>query len=101
MTETDTQSKDDKAASPKRYKAPEWKVFVSSTGFGLGGFRTVARNVISDFEYAGTRCFEPVMMEGFGAQAAQAREVCAREMEECGVMVGILGVRYGDHPGHL
>lgn len=98
MTETDTQSKDDKAASPKRYKAPQWKVFVSSTGFGLGGFRTVARNVISDFEYAGTRCFEPVMMEGFGAQAAQAREVCAREMEECGVMVGILGVRYGDHP---
>jgi hypothetical protein len=95
MTETDTQSKDDKAAKPK---APEWKVFVSSTGFGLGGFRAVARDVISDFKYAGMRCFKPVMMEGFGAQAAQAREVCAGEMEECDVLVGILGIRYGAHP---
>ena len=52
--------------------AAKWKVFVSSTSSGLGGLRAVARAVISDFTYAGLRCLEPVMMEGFGAQAAQA-----------------------------
>jgi hypothetical protein len=89
MSEPDTQFEDDKV---------KWKAFVSSTSSGLGGLREVARDVISDFRYAGMQCLKPVMMEGFGARADQSREVCAREMEECDIIVGILGVRYGAHP---
>jgi hypothetical protein len=78
--------------------ARRWKVFVSSTTDGLRGFRDVAGDVIRDFRYAGMRCFEPVMMEDFGAQDGAAREVCAKEIRECDLLVGIIGIRYGDHP---
>jgi hypothetical protein len=76
----------------------KWKVFVSSTSLGLTGFRDIAGNVIRDFEYAGVKCFEPVMMEDFGARDGQAREVCADAVRGCDVLVGILGIRYGAHP---
>jgi hypothetical protein len=91
MDEAATQSFDD-------INARRWKVFVSSTSSGLDGLREVAREVISGFTYEGVKCFEPVMMENFGAQAAQAREVCERELRVCDVLVGILGIRYGAHP---
>jgi hypothetical protein len=77
--------------------ARRWKVFVSSTS-GLHGYRDVARDVISNFSYAGTRYLEPVMMEGFGAQDGPAREVCADDVRECDILVGLIGTRYGDHP---
>jgi Domain of unknown function (DUF4062) len=79
-------------------KARRWKVFVSSTGFGLLAFRDIARDVIDDFRYEGLRCFEPVMMEDFGAEDAPAGEVCAGKVQDCDILVGIVGVRYGDHP---
>jgi hypothetical protein len=72
---------------------PSWKVFVSSTGFGLEGFRDAARAVIDEFRY-----FEPVMMEDFGAEDAPAREACADKVRNCDLLVGIVGTRYGDHP---
>jgi hypothetical protein len=86
---------------PTRYQdtlARRWKVFVSSTSFGLLGFRDVARDVITKFKYAGVTCFEPVMMEKFGAQDGPAREVCADKVRACDVLVGIIGIRYGAHP---
>jgi len=88
-------------APPDESKDPKarlWKVFVSSTSRGLGGFRAVARDVIDNFRFDGVKCFEPVVMERFGAQAAAAREVCEAEVRECDLLVGILGIRYGDHP---
>jgi Domain of unknown function (DUF4062) len=78
--------------------AHRWRVFVSSTRSGLHGFRDVANEVISNFRYAGMRCFEPVMMEHFGAQDGPAREVCAERVRGCDILVGIIGIRYGDHP---
>jgi hypothetical protein len=77
---------------------PRWKVFVSSNGFGLNGFRDVAREVIDGFRYEGLRCFEPVMVEDFGATDAPAREVLVGKVRECDLLVGIVGIRYGDHP---
>jgi Domain of unknown function (DUF4062)/ATPase family associated with various cellular activities (AAA) len=82
----------------KDTSADKWRVFVSSTSLGLTGFRDIAGNVIRDFEYGGVKCFEPVMMEDFGARDGQAREVCARAVEDCDVLVGIVGIRYGSHP---
>jgi hypothetical protein len=79
-------------------KARPWQVFVSSTGFGLRGFRDVAHDVIENFRHEGLRCFEPVMMEDFGAEDAPAREACADKVRECDLLVGIVGIRYGDHP---
>jgi hypothetical protein len=76
----------------------KWQVFVSSTSFGLTGFRDIATNVIRDFEYGGVKCFEPVRMEDFGARDGQAREVCADAVRDCDILVGIVGIRYGDHP---
>jgi Domain of unknown function (DUF4062) len=75
-----------------------WKVFVSSTSTGLKDFRNVARNVIDGFTFDGTKCFEPEMMEDWGAQDATARELCAAKMRDCDLMVGIVGIRYGEHP---
>jgi Domain of unknown function (DUF4062)/AAA ATPase domain len=75
-----------------------WKVFISSTGLGLEGFRDVARDVIDGFTYAGAKCFEPVMMEDFGVRDWQAREFCAAKVRKCDVLVGITGIRYGSHP---
>jgi Domain of unknown function (DUF4062)/ATPase family associated with various cellular activities (AAA) len=77
---------------------PKWRVFVSSTTRGLEGFRRVAREVIETFESDGRACFEPVMMEDFGARDGQAREVCADYVRGCDVLVGIIGTRYGGHP---
>jgi hypothetical protein len=76
----------------------KWKVFVSSTSLGLTGFRDIAGNVIRDFEYGGVKCFEPDMMEDFGARDGQAREVCADAVRDCDILVGIVGIRYGAHP---
>jgi Domain of unknown function (DUF4062) len=76
----------------------KWKVFVSSTSLGLTGFRDIAGNVIRDFEYGGVKCFEPDMMEDFGARDGQAREVCAKAVRDCDILVGIVGIRYGAHP---
>lgn len=81
-----------------RYKNTQWKVFVSSTGFGLGDFRDAARDVIKGFRYDGRRYFEPVVMEEFGAVDGPAREVCADRVRDCDLLVGIVGIRYGDHP---
>jgi Domain of unknown function (DUF4062) len=78
--------------------APQWRVFVSSTTRGMTGFRDAARDVIDNFGYDGLKCFEAVMMEDFPAQADQAREVCARNVGSCAVLVGLLGIRYGSHP---
>jgi hypothetical protein len=78
--------------------ARKWTVFVSSTSVGLDGFRRVAGDVIREFEYGGVKRFKPVMMEDFGARDGQAREVCARAVKDCDVLVGILGIRYGSHP---
>lgn len=78
--------------------APRWKVFVSSTSRGMGGFRAAARDEIENFTIAGRKCFEPVGMEEFGARANQARDVCVREVQKCNLLVGIVGVRYGSHP---
>lgn len=77
---------------------PRWRVFISSTGRGLDGYRNTAREVVRNFRYAGLECFEPVMMEDFGARDAQAREVCAEAVQSCDILVGIIGVRYGSHP---
>jgi hypothetical protein len=79
-------------------KTRQWRVFVSSTGFGMGGFRDAARDVIKGFRYDGRRYFEPVMMEKFGAVDGPAREVCADRVRACDLLVGIVGIRYGDHP---
>jgi hypothetical protein len=76
----------------------KWKVFVSSTGLGLDGFRQVARDVIEGFKFDGRAPFEPVMMEDFGARDGAAREVCAEYVRGCDVLVGIIGIRYGAHP---
>ncbi len=75
-----------------------WKVFVSSTSAGLKGFRRVARDVIEDFRFDGMKCFKPIVMERFGAQGATPREVCADEVRDSDLLVGIIGMRYGDHP---
>ena len=93
-----THGQDTKAIRFEDTSAHQWKVFVSSTSFGLLGFRDVARDVITKFEYAGVTCFEPDMMEDFGAQDGPAREVCARKVKDCDVLVGIIGIRYGAHP---
>jgi energy-coupling factor transporter ATP-binding protein EcfA2 len=85
------------ATAPQDVSAYRWRVFVSSTS-GLHGFRSVASEVIDSFRYAGMMCFEPVMMEDFGAQDGPPREVCADAVRECDLLVGILGTRYGDHP---
>jgi hypothetical protein len=89
---------DEAATSFEDTLARRWKVFVSSTTVGLRGFRDVASEVISNFRYAGMHCFEPVMMEDFGAQDDPAREVCADKVLGCDVLVGIIGIRYGAHP---
>jgi len=89
---------DEAATSFEDTLARRWKVFVSSTTVGLRGFRDVANEVISNFRYAGMRCFEPVMMEDFGAQDGPAREVCADNVLGCDLLVGIIGIRYGAHP---
>jgi tetratricopeptide (TPR) repeat protein len=86
------------AASYEDNAAPRWRVFVSSTSRGLDGFRDAARDVITHFTYAGLECFQPVMMEDFGARDGQAREVCANVVQSCDILVGIIGVRYGSHP---
>jgi len=78
--------------------APRWRVFVSSASLHLDGFRNAAREVIANFRYAGLECFEPVMMEDFGARDGQAREVCANAVRGCDILVGIIGIRYGSHP---
>jgi len=78
--------------------APRWRVFVSSTSLHLDGFRNAARELIANFRYAGLECFEPVMMEDFGARDGQAREVCANAVLGCDILVGIIGIRYGSHP---
>jgi hypothetical protein len=95
MTEIDNVEAASRDADPS---ARRWKVFVSSTSSGLDGLREIARDVIEGFAYEGVPCFEPVMMENFGAQAGPAREICAREMQGCDVVVGIIGIRYGAHP---
>src|SRR5580658_115713 len=77
---------------------PRWRVFVSSTSLGLDSFRNAAFDVIANFRYAGLECFEPVMMEDFGARDGQAREVCANAVTSCDLLVGIIGARYGSHP---
>jgi hypothetical protein len=84
--------------NPKDTSPRKWRVFVSSTSLGLTGFRDIAGNVIRDFEYGGVKCFEPDMMEDFGARDGQAREVCAKAVRSCDILVGIVGIRYGAHP---
>jgi hypothetical protein len=74
-----------------------WKVFVGSAG-GLYGYRQVARDVLEDFTYGGWHCFEPVMMENYGARPDLAREVGVDAVRGCDMLVGILGLRYGGHP---
>lgn len=101
MSESDgtgTRSDDAPPDTSADQNAPRWKVFVSSTSFGLRGIRQVAREVIDNFRFDGVKCFEPVVMERFGAQAATPREVCANEVRACDLLVGILGIRYGAHP---
>jgi hypothetical protein len=88
----------DTVTTSKDTSARKWRVFVSSTSLGLTGFRNIAGDVIRDFEYAGVKRFEPVMMEDFGARDGQAREVCADAVRGCAILVGILGIRYGAHP---
>jgi hypothetical protein len=85
-------------ASSEDMSARRWRVFVSSTSRGLDGFRDAAREVITTFRYWGLECFEPVMMEDFGARDGQVREVCVRAVQDCDLLVGIAGVRYGAHP---
>lgn len=86
------------ATSSEDTSVSRWQVFVSSTGLGLDGFRRVARDVIDGFRYEGIKCFEPVMMEDFGARDSQAREFCAAKVRGCDVLVGIIGIRYGSPP---
>jgi Domain of unknown function (DUF4062) len=98
MVEMTTRSEnvpEDKSPDPE---GGLWKVFVSSTSSGLTDFRDVARGVIDRFRFDGMKCFEPEMMEDWGAQDATARELCADKMRGVDLMVGIVGIRYGAHP---
>jgi hypothetical protein len=93
-----SRTEDTSAPRFEDWSARRWRVFVSSTSRGLDGFRNAARDVIRDFRYAGMQCFEPVMMEDFGARDGEARQVCAEAVGGCDVLVGIIGVRYGSYP---
>jgi hypothetical protein len=69
------------------------KVFLSSTAKDLEACREEASKAINRFE--GYHC---VRMEDFGARDSAPIKVCIKKVQECDVLVGIVGHLYGSCP---
>jgi hypothetical protein len=65
------------------------RVFVSSVSRGLEPIR---RQIISDLQTAG---YDIGAMERFGAQPQPPIDVCFREVRNAGVVILLIGPRYG------
>ncbi|MCU1292871.1 MAG: Methyltransferase type 12, partial [Bryobacterales bacterium] len=71
------------------WESPLVKVFLSSTADDLQPHRELVRSVIYDYDLTF------LGMENFGAQPLPPIDVCLRYVEQCDVMVCLLGTRYG------
>lgn len=65
------------------------KVFVSSTSRDLQYHRAAARHVVLDLQW------QPVMMEHFGAHSSQTVDACLEQLEQCDLILLIIGFRRG------
>lgn len=72
---------------------PPLRVFVSSTSDDLQVHRAVSRQVIGQLRWL------PVMMEDFGASTNSTVKACREEMEQCQLVLLIMGFRRGWVPG--
>ncbi len=70
-----------------------YKVFLSSTSRDLEAYREAVHRAID-----GLPGFTLVKMEDFGAQDANAKDLCARLVRECHLLVGLMGHYYGSCP---
>src|SRR5688572_19364661 len=70
-----------------------YKVFLSSTSRDLADYREAVHGAID-----GLPGFQLVKMEDFGARDANAKDLCARLVRECDLLVGLLGHYYGSCP---
>ena len=69
------------------------KVFISSTAKDLADYRDAVHEVIRGFDE-----YQAVRMEDFGARASPAEEFCREKVEECDLLIGIVGLLYGSSP---
>jgi hypothetical protein len=70
-----------------------YKVFLSSTSRDLADYREAVHRAID-----GLPGFQLVKMEDFGARDANAKDLCARLVRECDLLVGLMGHYYGSCP---
>jgi hypothetical protein len=75
------------------YPMSKYKVFLSSTSRDLEPYREAVHRVID-----GLPGFQLVKMEDFGARDANAKDLCARLVRECDLLVGLMGHYYGSCP---
>ena len=69
-----------------------FNVFVSSTSVDLFDFRKVVIDQLRRMNQ------KPIIMEHFGSRAADAIEVCRREVQGCNLFIGLYAFRYGHTP---
>jgi hypothetical protein len=70
-----------------------YKVFLSSTSRDLADYREAVHRAID-----GLGLFQLVKMEDFGARDANAKDLCARLVRDCDLLVGLMGHYYGSCP---
>ncbi len=70
-----------------------YKIFLSSTSCDLDGYREAVHRAID-----GLAVFTLVKMEDFGAQDANAKDLCERLVRESDLLVGLMGHYYGSCP---
>ena len=70
-----------------------YKVFLSSTSRDLADYREAVHRAID-----GLPGFQLIKMEDFGARDANAKDLCARLVQESDLFVGLMGHYYGSCP---
>lgn len=71
---------------------PTLKVFISSTYLDLIDYRQTAIDVVTRYHCV------PLAMELFGARPEEPTTVCAKEVRECDILIGIYAHRFGFVP---
>ena len=70
-----------------------YKVFLSSTSRDLADYREAVHRAID-----GLPGLSLVKMEDFAARDSSAKDLCARMVRECDLLVGLMGHYYGSCP---
>jgi hypothetical protein len=68
------------------------RVFIASSTGALSTYRAAARDVCTRLNLI------PICMEDFTSDTSPPADICKRELEQCEVMLVIIGHRYGSRP---